>query len=231
VIESVAIERQAPHYSLGRSFKVGGDSTDRFHYEGIRVSFSDLSCPLPGGHQIDNAACALSMLEVASDRGIRFSEEAVRAGLRSVRWEGRLEVVDRHPLTLLDGAHNPAAAEAVATYLTRLRRTHAGSRIILILSLMRDKDRERFFQALLPVADEVILTQAAIPRAATVEELRGSVASWSGPVHIASSPGDALALARRIASDRDVVCATGSLMLIGDLKALLRGCELSTLRG
>ncbi|HET8580694.1 MAG TPA: folylpolyglutamate synthase/dihydrofolate synthase family protein, partial [Nitrospiraceae bacterium] len=224
VIQRIVSEQTAPLYRLNVDFLAEGTIRERFRYQGLRGAYGNLSCPLDGAHQLDNAACALALLELASEKGIRVSEESVRAGLRSVYWEGRLEVVDHHPTLLLDGAHNPAAAKVVATYLAAYRRDHPRSRILLVIGMMRDKDREGFFRAILPTVDEVIVTQANMARAATVEELSSSLGEQSDSLHVASHPADALALARRLASPEDLICVTGSLMLVGEVKALLRGC-------
>ena len=96
---------------------------------------------------------------------------------------------------------------------------------------MRDKDLTGFFDAILPVVDEVIVTHVQMARAATLEEIQGALEGWPGPVHSASTSGDAVAMARRIASPRDLICITGSLMLVGEVKASLRGCDVSLLRG
>ncbi len=97
--------------------------------------------------------------------------------------------------------------------------------------MMRDKDREGFLRTILPVADELVLTQAQIPRAASVQELASSLGEKAGAARVAAHPADALALARRLASPDDLICVTGSLMLVGEVKALLRGCGLSPIRG
>jgi dihydrofolate synthase/folylpolyglutamate synthase len=231
VIGPIASERSAPWSRLNHEFRCDGDPLAGFHYTGLERAYSGLVCPLPGAHQLENAACALAMLERASGAGLHVSEYAVRAGLRDVSWEGRLERVEDRPLLLLDGAHNPGAAAVLVPYLAGLRRERPGARIFLVLGMMRDKDREGFARILLPLIDEVILTQAQHPRAATVQELRTSVGERAGLVHEASLPADALTLARRLAEPDDVILVTGSLMLVGDVKALQRGCWLSPLRG
>ncbi len=230
VIARVAEERGAPLYRLMRDFLTEGSSA-RFRYIGRERSWDALDCPLDGRHQLDNVACALAMLEVASGRGVPVAEPAVREGLRQIRWEGRLETVERRPRLVLDGAHNPAAAAVVAAYLDEFRREHDRARVIAVLGMMRDKDREEFFAQLLPQVDEVIVTQARVPRAAAPHELGASVTACGRTAHLVADPHDALALARRMATPDDLILVTGSLMLVGEVKALLRGCGLSPLRG
>lgn len=231
VIERVAAERGAPRYRLGEDFLVRGEGPSDFGYQGLSWTYEGLSTPLLGAHQLENAACAMAMLELAAQQGVKVTERAVRAGLGGVCWEGRLELVEERPSLVIDGAHNPAAAEVVATYLRTHRRRHSESRVVLVIGMMRDKDRSGFFRVILPCADELVLTQAALPRAATIEELRGSLGDRAPSAHEAPLVADALAIARRLAAPDDLICVTGSLMLVGELKAVLRGCELSPIRG
>jgi dihydrofolate synthase / folylpolyglutamate synthase len=230
-IEAVAIERAAPLIRLGREFEVVGQTPERFAFSGRVVRYDDLFCTLQGAHQLDNAACALALLEAAGESEMVTGEQAVRKGLRSVHWEGRLEVVGQHPLRVLDGAHNPAAAVAVASYVRAFRLSHPGSRVILVLGMMRDKDHRGFVEPLKGLVDEMVLTQADLPRSATVQELETAlIGTWSRPCARAVL-SEALGLAKQLARSEDLICITGSLMLIGEVKALLRGCGLSPLRG
>ena len=155
----------------------------------------------------------------------------MRTGLRVVNWAGRLEVVDRRPTILLDGAHNPAAATALADYLMRSDQSFRSHRIVLVLGMMRDKDHRGFAEPLRNLIDEVVLTQADLPRAATAQELFVSLDGLLPHPHVVRSPIDAMALARQLATPDGLVCVTGSLMLVGECKAWFRGCGLSLLRG
>ena len=231
VVANVAAGQAAPRCRLDAHFRCSGDPIAGFDYRGLQWEFDGLTCPLAGAHQLDNAACALAMLELISGHGIPISEVAVRSGLRAVAWEGRLECVEHNPMLLLDGAHNPAAAEILARYLGDMRRDRPEGRIILVVGMMRDKDRAGFLRCLLPLVDEVVVTQVGLARAATVQEMREALASWPVRVHEGPSSNEAVALARRLARPQDVILVTGSLMLVGEVKALLHGCELSPLRG
>ena len=229
VLTRVAAERKAPLCRLPQDFKVAGESPARFRYDGPRTTYDGLTCPLEGRHQLDNAACALALLEAASDRGLPVSGDAVREGLRTVRWGGRLETVESRPRTVLDGAHNPDAAAVVAEYLAGFHRGRPTSRILLVWGMMRDKDREGFLERLLPYADEVIVTQAHGPRATPAQELEALVKARGRAAHVSPDPGEALALARRLAAPDDLILLTGSLLLVGEAKAIMLGCGLSPL--
>jgi dihydrofolate synthase/folylpolyglutamate synthase len=162
---------------------------------------------------------------------LEVSEDAVRMGLQDVAWDGRLEVVGEAPTVLVDGAHNPAAAVALAEYLLEWRRAHPAARIHVIIGMMRDKHPREFLTPLLPVIDNVIVTQADLPRALPGSDLRELVRDYAPFAQVAATSADALACAKRSAVPSDLICVTGSLMLVGEIKALLRGCSLSPIRG
>jgi dihydrofolate synthase / folylpolyglutamate synthase len=231
VLSQIAKDRSAPLWRLGREFCLDQDRDGRLVYRGGTHVIEGVECGLVGRHQWDNAACALALLEAADQRGLAVNGGAALEGMRTVAWEGRLETIDEDPQVVLDGAHNPAAADVLARYLTDYAIQYPASRIILVWGMMRDKDHRGFITPLLPVVSEIVLTQAALSRSATVHELRAVLDEWSGPVQEAMLPTDALALARGRARPQDLICITGSLMLLGDIKAAIRGCDLSPIRG
>ncbi|MBH0193870.1 MAG: bifunctional folylpolyglutamate synthase/dihydrofolate synthase [Nitrospira sp.] len=230
VMRRVAAERAAPVSQLGSEFVVDG-SSDRFTYRGRGRVFEGLRCGLVGRHQLDNAACAIALLEAADHGGVSVDEAAVREGLRSVVWEGRLEVLEDAPRVLLDGAHNPAASVALSRYLEEFLAGRPHARVILVWGMMRDKDHRAFIAPLLPLVSEIVLTQAGLARSATVGELHQSLTEWPKPVSEVPLPAEALQTAKQRASSGDLICVAGSLMLLGDIKAAVRGCGLSLIRG
>ena len=230
-IEQVAREKQAPVFRLNEDFRTEGEEPQQFSYRGLAVQYDGLTCALEGRHQLDNAACALALLEAAAPQGIAVTAEAVSAGLREVNWAGRLEVIDRHPTVLLDGAHNPAAAAVLADFLARSDRSQPSRPVVLVLGMMRDKDHRGFFEPLRGLVDEVVLTQADLPRSATAQDLRASLEGLLLHPHVMPLLGDAMALARQLATPDGLVCVTGSLMLVGECQAWFRGCGFSPLRG
>jgi dihydrofolate synthase / folylpolyglutamate synthase len=230
-IEQVARERQAPVFRINEHFLTEGETPQRFSFRGVGMQYDELTCGLEGRHQLDNAACALALLGAAAHQGIVVTDEAVRAGLRMVTWAGRLEVVDRRPTILLDGAHNPAAATALADFLARSDRSHPSRPIVLVLGMMRDKDHRGFVKPLEGLFDDVVLTQADLLRSATAQELGAALGDLLPHPHVVPTLSESMALARQLATPDGLVCVTGSLMLVGECKAWLRGCGISPLRG
>ncbi|HJS67518.1 MAG TPA: cyanophycin synthetase, partial [Nitrospiraceae bacterium] len=212
-------------------FCTEGEEPRQFSYRGLGLRYDGLTCALEGRHQLDNAACALALLGAVAPQGIAVTAEAVREGLRTVNWAGRLETADSHPTIFLDGAHNPAAATALADFLTCAGRSDPSRPVVLVLGMMRDKDHRGFVEPLRGLVDEVVLTQADLPRSATAQELRASMGDLLPHPHVVPSLSDAMALARQLATPGGLVCVTGSLMLVGECMAWLRSCRVSPLRG
>lgn len=231
VIRRVAAERSAPLWSLESQFSTEGKSPEWFSYRGPQWRIDGLCCPLVGRHQLDNAATAIALLEAAGSLGVSVDEAAVRKGIGSVVWEGRLEIIEEDPGVLLDGAHNPAGALVLARYLEEFLASHRDSRIILVWGMMQDKDHRAFIAPLLPFVSEIVLTQAGLARSAGVQELRSALAGWRKPVFDEPLPAEALQRARMRAAPRDLICVAGSLMLLGDIKAAVRGIVPSSVRG
>ena len=146
----------------------------------------------------------------------RLDPQRVRAAAASVEVPGRLQEVGRDPLILLDGAHNPAGARALADALPELLR---GRKLVLVLGILDDKDAAAMLAALLPLAGHAVLTRSRNPRSlspATLESLARRVAPGV-PLETSADPLRALDLARARAGRDGAVLATGSIYLVADL--------------
>jgi dihydrofolate synthase/folylpolyglutamate synthase len=174
----------------------------------------ELDLPLLGVFQPSNA-----LLAVATARVLGVAEPAIRAGLARARWPGRLEIVGRDPMLVLDGAHNPAGARALAR---SLRELFGGAPLTLVLGLSQDKDARAILGALVPLAARVVLTRAANPRAADPRALVAALPPTSIPVEIAESPAQALGVAMR-SPHTPIVGVAGSLFLLGEVLTQLAG--------
>lgn len=234
VIRGICRERNAPLYRVGEAIRVEGSSPQHFRYEGIRWSLPDLQCGLLGRHQLWNAACALAALELLEQQGISIGEAAVRRGLETVRWEGRLEMIPSTasgPVVILDGAHNPAGAKALRAFLEESRPSDTG-RLILVLGILRDKDIHGILSPLVPLASEVVVTRPRHERALAAEDLKHHLQEYPVRMTVREPVQDAVRYAQSIATARDRICVTGSLFTIGEARSCLRGLpQPSELRG
>ena len=223
VIARVCKERQSRLYRCGCEFSVEGLSHENFMYRGIDQSWTDLSLGLKGQHQLQNAACALAATEMLLSQGLTISEASIRDGLQSITWEGRLESIGLPggPLILLDGAHNPAGAEALGDFLRSLKMKRGG-RLFLVLGIMRDKDITAVLQRLIPLADEVILTRPDYHRAASLADLEIAARPLGVPFSLQERVGEAVELVKAMASPADCICITGSLFTVGEARAALK---------
>jgi dihydrofolate synthase/folylpolyglutamate synthase len=172
-----------------------------------------IECPLAGEHQVENALIALTALEA-----LGTPPEAICQGIRQTRWPGRLERVREAPEIILDGAHNPAGARALARYIERF---FAGRRVWLVYGAMRDKAVAEMAGILFPLAQEIILTAPAQARAVRPEIL-AELADHPRP-RLAPRLAQALEIVRREAAPEDAVFISGSLFLAGEARSLLVG--------
>jgi len=224
VLQNVCREKNVPLFSLGKDFsgeKIAGDLKGQsFNYRGLRHNFSNLHIGLLGDYQIDNAALALAALELLEEKGFAIPDEAFRRGLHNTRWPGRLEIMRRSPLVVIDGAHN---LEAFRKLRQVLKRTFAYRHLILVLGILGDKAVEEILQEILPVADVLIITTPNSPRAAKPRDLEKIASKMiSAPVYVEESIPNAVKLALSLARAPDLVLVAGSLYLISDVRELFK---------
>jgi len=217
VIKKASGRMGAGLYILGHdfSFRAGrGGISAPFDYQGVNSSIKGLRLNLPGAHQMKNAALALTAAYLLRDNGFFIPDGAVRAGLKKVLWPGRLEIVMKRPLVILDGAHNPDGAAALKEALRRLR----FRRLILVLGIMADKDIGGILRELSPLASLIILTRARTKRAAGTRLLKEkSPACGARRISARTVPG-ALRAALGEAGPGDCVTVTGSLYVVGEAR-------------
>lgn len=170
-----------------------------------------IECSLAGEHQVENARTAGAVLEVAG-----VGAQAIEEGIRSARWPGRLEHVGERPEMILDGAHNPAGARALRSYLERF---YGGRRVWLIYGAMRDKAVAEVTGELFSAAAEVIVTAPRQTRAVRPEAI--AELAEHPRLRPAADLAEAIGMARAGAGADDVIVITGSLFLVAEAKSLL----------
>jgi dihydrofolate synthase/folylpolyglutamate synthase len=172
---------------------------------------------LAGDHQLENAAVALAALEQVRRRFPHLSLDDLRAGLATVSWEGRLQLLqsgDGQPAILVDCAHNDDSAARLAEALTR---DYAYQQLILVFGAPEDKNVAGMLARLAPLADEIIVTTANHPRSAAPENLSRLVAANGRTARETHTVAEGLSAALELARPGDLILITGSIIVVGDL--------------
>jgi dihydrofolate synthase/folylpolyglutamate synthase len=210
-----------------RDFSAAWNANGTLDYRGIYTELTQLSPGIPGQYQSGNAALALAAAEVLGTLGISVPETALRSGISSARWPGRMELVPGNPPLLLDGAHNPAGALALAASLAGYRYR----RLLLVLGTMSDKDVGGIFSALAPLAASCYCVSPAIERAMDDVRLAAAMNDLGVASRACGSVADGIASAQRDAGPEDLILVCGSLFTVGEAKACLESTEFNGIRG
>ena len=172
----------------------------------------DLALPLLGSFQPTNCLLAVGAVRALRSSRVEISDEAIREGVRTVRWPGRFQALKKEPWLVIDSAHNPAGARSLASSLGTY---FPGQPITLVLGIYKDKDKAQILEILTPLADRIILTAPSNPRAASPDELRGLVPSTRAEIFVISDILDALTFALTPPTT-PVICVAGSLSLVAE---------------
>ncbi|MFL5766602.1 MAG: bifunctional folylpolyglutamate synthase/dihydrofolate synthase [Actinomycetota bacterium] len=197
-----------------RKLALGGQA---IRVESMRDAYEDLFIPLFGEHAARNAAAAVAAMEAFLDQPL--SHEEVRRGLRNAESPGRLEVLSRRPLVVLDGAHNPAGADALASSFPE---AFTARRLFVIVAVSADKDVGGIASALAPLDGAFVATRYEGARSADPEVLAGAIRDAGGSeVTASSSLSEAIDDARANAEEDDAILVTGSLYTVAEARRLL----------
>jgi len=176
---------------------------------------TELALPLPGRFQMRNALAALAAARLLAERGFPLDDAAIARGIATVRWPGRLELLQQQPSVYLDGTHNPAGARELLAFWEE---HFQGKCIHLVYGAMRDKAVDEITGLLFPRAATVTLTQPHQARAISAEALASMTCHLAKRMEVVAEPEEALERALELAMPDDAVFATGSLYLVGDLR-------------
>ncbi|WP_370291654.1 folylpolyglutamate synthase/dihydrofolate synthase family protein [Nocardioides sp.] len=211
---------------VGRVPAVGGQAVT---LQGLRGRYDEVFLPLYGAHQAQNAAVALAAVEAFVGGDEPLGDDVVRGAFAEVSSPGRLEIVRRSPVVLLDAAHNPHGARAV---VAALEDSFSFEPVVGVLSVMGDKDVEGLLAEFEPALDHVVVTRNSTDRALSAERLGELAVEVFGEdrVSVVPSLADAIDAAAALAEadSRDAlssgaVLVTGSVVTVGEARALLGG--------
>jgi dihydrofolate synthase/folylpolyglutamate synthase len=175
----------------------------------------DLAPQLPGRFQLQNALNAVAAARLLRSQGAHIDDAAIEMGIAAATWPGRIEKVQSRPHIYLDGAHNPSAARELATFL---QENFAGRKLILLFGALRDKAVDEIAGVLFPLASEVIFTEPSTSRSISATQLAEIASHHAAKFEIIPDAKQALRTALAKAAPTDVICITGSLYLVGELR-------------
>ena len=185
-----------------------------FLYKGEEYTLS-----LAGSYQTENAVLALEALRILDERGYHTTTEQRREGLKATHWNGRLTIIHRDPLFIVDGAHNPAAADMLED---SVRKYFKDRRMFFIMGVFRDKDYPYIIRKLCPYAEQIIAIETPDnPRALPAEELAEAIRPCNPHVHAEKNIAKAVEELFEMAGKDDVILSFGSLSFIGDITRIV----------
>jgi dihydrofolate synthase/folylpolyglutamate synthase len=220
-INKIARQRNSIIYKVGREIKYEIIKSDLkgiiFNLHGIYNNYINLHIPLLGRHQAENAATAITAVEALKIKGICISKKAIRDGLEKVKWPGRLEIIQKNPILILDGAHNPNGVKVVRQTLEEIFCYH---RLVLVLGIFADKDYKKMIKIIAPLADLIIATKAKNPRATPPQIIAKEAAQYidRNKIMVTKNIPQAIKYAIFNSHKDDLICITGSLYTIGEAK-------------
>lgn len=245
VVEDIADQRNSPLRQRDRDFSIHHAASsdhedhavstgDRFsfvaHTQSAPIEISDLTTGMLGRHQSDNAGLAIAAAIELRSAGWKIDDDAIRSGLAKSKLAGRLEQVGSLPPVIMDMAHNPASANALADYLADHSKAFGAAACRrLIFATTKEKDCDQMLATLLPLFEHVVFTQYRNnPRAMPTQSL-ADIADRLGhgeKVTIVATPDEAWDTVYSHASRQDFICIAGSAFLLAELRtAVIADCQ------
>jgi dihydrofolate synthase / folylpolyglutamate synthase len=219
VVNHFAKKCLANLYRLGLEIHItpeaGNGEKNIFSYKWGSQVLNNLTLPLKGSFQRNNAGLALSACLALNEHGFNIKEKHLRKGLEMVSWEGRLESVFSLPTVVLDCAHNEAS---VRNMTLELRENFNFSRCFIVLGLMQDKNIDEIIKILSQLGDQFFLLSVNPPRGEPPEKLVEKLKKYGKQSQVFGTIFDALQAVKKIANQDDLVCITGSIFLVAAAK-------------
>jgi dihydrofolate synthase/folylpolyglutamate synthase len=212
LFEGICAEKNAPFWRVGKDMRYRSAGSGLSYY-GLKHTFKNLDASLKGSYQKRNIALAIAIIELLEQKGFEISSRDIKEGLRETIWPGRLHLISKSPLIVLDGAHNPAGIKKVAE---AVEKAFSYNRLILIIGIMKDKDIGNMISRLVPMADYIICTSPNYYRSAESGDLMKIAYAYSRQVESVPVISKAIERAKEMAGPRDMILITGSLFTIGE---------------
>ncbi len=181
--------------------------------------YDRLEISLLGRHQIKNALVAVRAAEIMSENGFDISQDDVRKGLAKTKWPGRLEILHKDPILLIDGAHNPEGAAVLRKFLDDY---FPGKPVTFIMGVLSGKDYLSMISEVLPGCKRLFTVTPDTPKALPAASLAEASASYCNDIHISDTIVEAVRTSIETAEPDEIICAFGSLYYIGAVRDQFR---------
>jgi dihydrofolate synthase/folylpolyglutamate synthase len=223
VIEKEARKKRAKLYVLKRDFNCRFNKfsglKQNFDYFGIFSQISSLKTGLIGHHQIENASCAITAIEILNLLGYNIDKRSIKKGVGNSLWPGRLEIASKKPLIVLDGAQNKASMQVMFNAVDRFFKYN---KLIVVLGISADKDIRGICRVVGMHCGQLIVTQSMHPRAAAIAVICSHLKKAKNNNFVKSQNVDeALTLASRECGRNDMILVCGSLFVVAEARSLL----------
>ncbi len=214
VIENVCNERNSTLHKI----RLEDIQAINYDIEGQTFNFGlykDLRIKLLGGHQLKNAVVALETCKILNHKGLKITDETIRKGLEETRWPGRMEVICKNPLVLIDGAHNIDGVKVLAENITKY---FSDKKKVFIMGVLKDKEYKAMIEVIAPIADKIITVTPLSERALSAAELAENIKPYCKNVLVSDTIESGIVTAIQRNTNDDIICAFGSLYYIGEVR-------------
>lgn len=222
VLKEISKEKNAEFYLCDiKNIKIKSSNSKGaiFDFKYKNITMENVEIAMLGEYQVYNAALALTTLMVLKEKElISIEEEAIRKGLKSTKWPGRLEVLGENPIFLIDGAHNVQGA----FQLKKALKLFKYNKLILAMAIFKDKDTSHMIELLAPMADKIVATEVNMPRKLGAEALKAEASKYNDEIYIEKDIKKAIKKTLELANKDDMIVFGGSLYLIGEVRTLYK---------
>lgn len=220
-LESKAREKKSKFFRVQDTVQIRPISTNLEGQKFAVIGSFDarFSMPLLGNHQLANAATALTILFYLSKNGFPVEVSDIQKAFAKTQWPGRLQVISKQPLILVDGAHNEEGAQALHSYISKYGSVFYPR--VLVLAMKKDKDMPTMLQKIVPIFEKVIVTEGSF-EPTPAQALAAVVKKHHADVTAIPNVNKAIAEAKRGLQKDDLLLVTGSLYMIGDALVALK---------
>lgn len=183
-------------------------STKYFEYKAVELS-------LLGEYQIQNCIAVLLACHALNQHGFSLTEQSILKGIQNTNWQCRMEIIQRSPIVILDGAHN---ADGIHMLCRSIKKYFKHKKITLLLGVLSDKQYQKMVQEILPIVDTVVLTEPISNRKLNINELEKTMLHFHKKIYKNAHVIEAYHTALSVTAKKDAIICCGSLYMIGELK-------------